>query len=251
METINEQLKTLYLKTFGDSFEKCSPIKEKILKRPLLIKFANENAIKNEEKLSVMFFLQETSDWKKDGTVCEDMETYCEFFNDFSEYTQPPVHPYWKTQKYTWLVLEEMRNTINKQVFGKPVIYIWNNIVKSEYNIGDSAKIPDDVYAEFRNLNCKLILGEIEIIKPDVLVFFTGPNIYYDKKIDDVFNNGKKIDKKVTDKGVNINTLAEMRLPYHGNSYITYHPLYLGRNAKPKKGIVLSAIAEQCAAVAM
>ena len=249
MTTIKEQLENLYLNTLGESFELCIPIREKILRRPLLIKFANDNAIKNEANLRVMFFMQETNDWCEDGKTDEVMKTYRKFFNDFDEYSQNPPHPYWKTQKYTWLVLEEMKNTINRRVSG--VSYIWNNIVKAEYNIGKYPKVPYDVYTEFRDVNRKLILAEIEIIKPDVLVFFTGPS--YNKKLDDVFNESKEIDKKKIDIGGNMNALKimELPLPLSGSAYITYHPLYLGRNVKPLKAPILNVIAEQCAAVAL
>ena len=241
MKTINQQLEDLYRKFLIEPLDS-PPFNDDNLSAPFLIKFTDDSTIA-DAGLRVMFFGQEPRDWiGKEHTMDEVREKYRNDFDDFSD--KPREGPFWR-------ILEEMKNTINERLSDKRVSYVWNNIVKADYEGEKNWKVPDDIYNNFCDINRGLILGEIEIIKPDVLVFFTGPNIYYDKKIDYVFNNGKKIDKKGTEKGVNINTLAEMRLSEYGNSYITYHPLYLGRNAKSKKGIVLSAIAEQCAAVAM
>ena len=153
-----------------------------------------------------------------------------------------------------WSFLTDMKNKIDERLPNERVSYIWNNIVKAEYHDDakpDRYKVPSDIYAKFLDVNRRLILGEIEIIRPDVLVFFTGAESSgYDIVMDDVFGDGMSVIKVDIDIDGNKNILARASLPKFGDAYISYHPLGLQLHAGRKaKDIVLNRIAEQCAIV--
>lgn len=247
MKEFNQQLSEHYKNILGETAI-TAPFGQNGLSMPFLIKFSSENTVKSAD-LRVMFFGQETREWTDKGTVEDIMEKYCVDFNDFSNI---PRHGAF------WYILSEMRNRINKRLPDKQVSYIWNNIVKADYSPRanfEDYKVPDEVYAKFRDINRALILGEIEIIKPDVLVFFTGAESSgYDKKIDDVFYYGTALSTEKYPIAIDSNKsiLAIAHLPSLGNhtydAYISYHPRALMQNRKAKD-FVINAITEQCVAI--
>ena len=81
---------------------------------------------------------------------------------------------------------------------------LWNNIVK----IGNAYKgFPNKLYDDgIKNNMKKVIPIEIEILKPDFIVFFTGPN---------------------SSNGLYDNVLCEIILPNVKKCFRLYHPKYL------------------------
>lgn len=247
MKELNQQLSEQYKNILGETAI-TAPFGEDGLSMPFLIKFSNENKVKSAD-LRVMFFGQETREWIDKGTVEDIMEKYCVDFNDFSNIHRPGAF---------WCILSEMRNKINKQLPDKYVSYIWNNIVKADYSPradSEGYKVPDEVYAKFCDINRALILREIEIIKPDVLVFFTGAESSgYDKKINDVFYYDTTLSTEKYPIAIdgNESILAIAHLPLVSShtyeAYISYHPCALIQNQKAKD-FVLNAIAKQCMAI--
>ena len=69
-----------------------------------------------------------------------------------------------------------------------------------------------------------IILKEIEILKPQFIVFFTGPD-EYDKVLDDVFSKPKR--KSIGN--FNERHLCEIEIPDIKKAIRTYHPNYLFR----------------------
>jgi hypothetical protein len=67
-------------------------------------------------------------------------------------------------------------------------------------------------------------LQEIDILKPDFLVFLSGPK--YDTYINDIFGNPQK--KAIA--GFNENELCECAIPTVKKAVRTYHPAFLHRN---------------------
>ena len=242
MKAINQQLTELYQNLIGNPSAP-PPGVDKDLSSPLFIKFADDRKVESAD-LRVMFFGQETLGWEK-GSIDDVMEVYRIFFNDFNEYPQAPEGHCWQKQKLSspfWRVLDQMKAEIGGRLPGKQISYIWNNVVKACYK---GYKLPSGVYAAFRDVNRKLILGEIEIIKPDVMVFFTGGRSS-DHKIDDVFNNGEGFDKEVIEIDGNTDVFAKAPLPIFGDAYISYHPRRLSRK---NREFIINAIAEQCTKV--
>ena len=243
MNGINQQLTELYQDLIGEPTDMHYAL-DRDLSSPLFIKFADDSKVEAAD-LRIMFFGQETLGWET-GPMDWVMDVYKDFFNDFNEYVQVPEGHCWQKQKTSspfWRVLEQMKITINERLSDKKVSYIWNNVVKSCYK---GYKLPKSVYTSFRDINRKLILGEIEIIKPDVLVFFTGGRSS-DYKIDDVFNNGIGFDKESINIDGDVDIFAKAQLPVYGNAYISYHPRRLSRNAR---NFIIDTIAEQCVSIA-
>jgi len=83
-----------------------------------------------------------------------------------------------------------------------------------------------------------LILREIEILRPDYLVFFTGPDS--DRYISDIFGNPAK--KPVA--GFSEGELCEFVIPNVKKAVRTYHPGYLYRQTNRPKDDFFAAIAD-------
>lgn len=97
--------------------------------------------------------------------------------------------------------------------------FVWNNILK--FGKEDGKGYPSDAVmdAELKYLN--VVSKEVEILKPDVCVFFTGPNYDIDikKRFPDV--------EFIPIEGFSERELVRIKssgLPAH--SYRTYHPEY-------------------------
>jgi hypothetical protein len=186
---------------------------------PLFLK-ANETYINSDVKL--LIFGKETNGWG--GTygsgVCVDDITnvYDEFFNSGDCYAYGGQ--FWNGIKYFMNLLQEK----NKD---KKISYLWNNIVKIGY---DKEGFPYNFYENIVKpyLN-NIITKEIEILKPDFVLFFTGPNSDngpYDNVLNEVFNNPQR---KPVD-GFTERQLCEIVIPNVKKSFRTYHPNYLYRN---------------------
>ena len=103
----------------------------------------------------------------------------------------------------------------------KKIRYVWNDIVKIGKSEGKGLP-PDYIYNVERDV-FSVIKDEIKIIKPNFLLFFTGP--YYDNKIEDNFG---KVDFEPI-LPYNVRQLAKTKIA--GITAIrTYHPNYLWRN---------------------
>jgi hypothetical protein len=253
METINQRLKSLYEREAG---EESGIFRHEGLSAPMLIKFADEEAVENAD-VRLMFFGKETQDWfPSTDSIGSVMDGYRKFFNDFDNYEQVPedVPHCWQMQKKSsgfWRVLMKMKNAVAEQLPNKKISYIWNNIVKANYGYGK--KVPSTVYSIIRDANRRIILGECDIVKPDIIVFFTGPD--YDKKIDDVFKDVSRGDTQVKKDVIEIdgnkNALAAVHLPRGGVACVTYHPRGLETSSNPNiKKTVLDHIVALCAKAA-
>jgi hypothetical protein len=198
--------------------------------------------------LRIMFFGQETQNGAGSGTIDELMNKYCHDYNDFSGITDRG--PFW------WYATK-MRDAINMSVPGKRVSYIWNNIIKADYEGVKNWKVPSPVYRQIRDINRALILGEVEILKPHILIFLTGGE-GSDQYIDYVF--GKDTNKTDIYMNGRNSVIAKAHLPVYSvpaaghqptaEAYISYHPrglLYLGRNVyEQAKEKLFSSVIEQC-----
>jgi hypothetical protein len=103
------------------------------------------------------------------------------------------------------------------------------------YNDGKNAKydFPKPFYEKIIKpyLN-KLILTEVEILKPDYIVFFMGPNRNYQDVLDNMFN----IPTRLRVDGFDERQLCEIKIPNIKKSFRTYHPRYLFNLKKSNDG---------------
>jgi hypothetical protein len=151
--------------------------------------------------IRVMIFGQETNDWKS-VFGSKDFDYLMALHRGFSYHG-----PFWEG-------MELFKKMLNEKFSDKRIAYLWNNIVK----IGKAGMVgmpPGYIYSVEREF-FSVIKQEVEIIKPDIILFLTSPE--YDDKILDNFpsvaSEGGKLIAKVSITGVRY-------------VFRTYHPAYL------------------------
>ena len=108
---------------------------------------------------------------------------------------------------------------LGEQYSDKKVAYLWNNI--SKLSVGGRNGVCKEIH-ELEKKYFHVIPQEIEITKPDVLIFLTGPgqNTYY-SYIQDNFNvKGSPIPLA----GNDIDAVAKLDIEGVSLAYKTYHP---------------------------
>lgn len=178
---------------------------------PLLLWPCKEDTEYDDADIRVMIFGQETNDWggvfNPDAAVNEEVERILEIYNSFYNFEFNYVSQFWNGYKLFMRML-------NDKFPDKTIRYAWNNIVK----IGKAKEKncpPSYIYEEeLKHFN--IVKDEVEILKPHVILFLTGPD--YDTKIADKFPEAK-ITSFVDD-------IARVDIPNVGYAYRTYHPNY-------------------------
>lgn len=119
-----------------------------------------------------------------------------------------------------WQHVNYINNVLNP---GKKLNFLWSNVLK----FGRSGKgRPDEIVTDAEMLYFNVLRNEIEIVKPDVVIFFSGPNYDYDLglRIED-------ISFQQVDTNFEIRQLAKVQSKYlPAKSYRTYHPNYLRKS---------------------
>jgi hypothetical protein len=229
---INEQLYSVYHDLDQDIYQTIKEENEKILNRndkaayPLFIKSTKEY---EEADVKLMIFGKETNGWG--GIYGSDDEKYVEdiigeYDNFFcSKYCYNYGGQFWNMIKY---FIESLKSQ-NKE---KKIEYLWNNIVKMGK---DSKGFPYNWYNDIiKPCFNELIIKEINILKPDFIVFFTGPNSSngpYDTVLNEVFNNSQR--KSV--EGFSESELCEIEIQNIKKAFRTYHPTRLLYNNKKRQ----------------
>jgi len=236
MDSINEQLKDLYIKKFSEGtpcFLQQLRERRRVKNKkehpayPLLLNINEENY--HNADLRIMVFGQETNSWEHkvhsdipinqsidfvEQTVLTFMDHYSRFLNDKVN-KKSKKSPFWNAH-----------NKICKSLGDRNVEIVWNNI----YKIGNELKNHNRPHSNIRqmeNENFDVISNEIEILKPDVLIFFTGPD--YDARVNKKFQINRTIEVSST---IPVRELAKFSLENKILSYRTYHPRYLQQKHK-------------------
>ncbi len=227
VEQHNKELKELYEKTGDDILNKIEAYNKKSPEHkaafPLFLKSVEqyENA-----KIKIMIFGQETNSWYgtygNDASVEHIMNCYEEFLTRWL-----PNHKGFFCKGIREFMKLWENNT------SKEVGYLWNNIVKMGHASKNAGKrgfprFYDDIVKPHLD---KIIIEEIKILKPDYIVFLTGPRYYH--VVDNVFSTPER--KPV--EGFKTNELCEViiskeKVPSVKKSFRTYHPGYLQRKGK-------------------
>jgi hypothetical protein len=234
--TSNEKLKELYLSVNIDG-----PVREYYAKNtaqltgPLYLKSNEEyEGAKNK----VMIFGKKTNGWgnfkeREAVDVDKEMAGYDTFFNKGE-------CEYRKKSKF-FAAIKKLKDSLRDSGKNTTISVLWNNIVKMALQ---KKGFPRAIYKNviMPNLN-KIIVREIEILKPDYIIFLTGPdstNGPYDQVINEVFGNPPR--SKV--RGFDERELCEITLPNVRKTWRTYHPGYLDRH-KEKKAAIYRKIIEE------
>lgn len=209
--TLNNRLIHLYEKYWDGMV---SSLKGNNLGNPLLIHIKDEEEYENSD-IKIMFFGQETNSWEGElgsKNINELVDTYSEFIE--SGYGG-----------HFWNAVRDYVLTIKELNPNKSVKYLWNNILKIGKENGKGA--PKQNLVDKQKEVFPVIKEEIEILKPDIIIFFTGP--YYDHYIKKEWNDLSI--KKVDDYHERqLAVLNHKLLP--SNTCRTYHPNYLYRKGK-------------------
>jgi len=218
INSVNEQLRELYATHYGkllqefDGYEN-NRAGEKPT-NPLLIHIDDEERYQASD-VKIMFFGQETYDWE--GPCGKDIDHLLTTYKDFLGVIRGGGYnsPFWN------FVRGYVKSVQSKNP-DKKVDYIWNNILK--VGRADAAGKPSSEIIKLQQDYFPVIKAEIEILQPDVAVFFTGP--YYDEHIKQEFPDAEFV--KIQD--MKERTICEIHSAYLlARAFRTYHPGYLVR----------------------
>lgn len=171
---INKQLEDLYKSKYANLTVELKKYNDDIndLKNratnSLMLRADNEWT---EADIKIMVFGQENNIWGgkefgNHGVFCGKITETIDIYENFYLNDQMYSCPFWNEYR-------NLKSGVNSQ--GKKISFLWNNIVKiGRIGIGCVPKIHKITMENF-----DVISEEIRILKPDILVFFTGPN--YDK----------------------------------------------------------------------
>lgn len=181
---------------------------------PLLLYIDEEEEYKNAD-IRLMIFGQETNSWYDErGATIDAVQTlYDGFFNEGE---------CWGYGGQFWNGISRFLSSLKAKFPDKKIRLTWNNIVKIGKQ-GDKGFPPDYIY-EIEREKFHVIPTELEILKPNVVLFLTGPN--YDSIIKDNFGELKyEALPNSTERQLSRVTLKDVQFAYR-----TYHPNYLWRN---------------------
>ena len=237
---MNEQLKELY----SSKWEKLSEMlhyfnfdedndpddKENMATHPLLIQTNDEYA---KADLKVMFFGQETNEWNGVFEEYADLESVLAVYENF--YLKKGYEQYGKP---FWNFIRNLKSTQSTKKIG----YIWNNVLK----IGKSESgTPQQGLIKYTIDYFNVIPQEIEILKPNVLLFLSGHT--YDDHIRKTIGNFSI----VPIEGFSTNELCILKFDNISVDLAirTYHPGYLQRLGERRMNItetIVNLIEKQC-----
>ena len=171
--------------------------------------------------IRVMILGQETNDWYGTFNPYADknaeIERLFEFYNEFYNVDQSYRSQFWNG-------FNLFKNLLNKKFPNKNIRYAWNNVIK----IGkDSQKgLPPDYIYNIEQSYFRILEDEINILKPHIMLFLTGPN--YDNYIKDKL--GEVYFKQISP--FTSREIAELNINDVNFAFRTYHPNYLYRQGK-------------------
>ncbi len=220
---INNKLKELYSSKMVDLksplLEYNNNHKDKAT-NPLLIK-VNEEWEKADYK--IMIIGQETNGWCHEcgenqnftPNIDKSLEVYGEFYLNKIGYKSP----FWN----------EFRRIKRGLSSDKKIEFCWNNVIKiGRVGVGNSPKI-NKIKEEFFNV----LLNEIEILKPNIIILFTGPK--YDCHVEKYIGKNKTI--PISNFSINELSKVEFENLNLKLCLKTYHPNYLYRSGLRAKVI--------------
>lgn len=220
MELINDKLLEVYKENWS---EYSSRLKNVLSNDTLELKPTNPLLIQiDEEKyqdadIKVMIFGQETNNWDGDfsGDIGHSLEMYDEFFN------------YDKGKGYGgqfWNGFHRFLSILEEKYPNKTIDSIWNNTIKTGVS-GRGMNNPPEYIYEVEKSYFNIIKKEIEILKPDIILFLSGPN--YDIEI---VNSLGKIEFVSISPDYCGRQISKITSDVNQNIFRTYHPGFLWRN---------------------
>ena len=219
--SVNEQFLSVYREKWTDLSDNIEKLSD--YSNPLLL-FFDEEKYKSSD-IHVMIFGQETKGWiDKDnllGTPEEVSSVYQNFFCLENFYKGYGRSSFWKAFRF-------FQKEIQIANPDKSIYFSWNNINK----IGKSEGVGINFKAEkIEREFFSVIVSEVELSKPDVVIFLTGPN--RDCSILHHFEDAEFIS---IDSEIKTRALAKVKSQFlPKNTIRIYHPSYFGGFNKLRK----------------
>lgn len=217
---MNSELQKLYFSKWDGLCASIKPIledKDLVMKptNPLLLYLDNEDELISAD-FRVMIFGQETNRWYGEfntDNIKLSLDSYDKFFNHGR---------CWRKGGQYWNGVRRFLNMLQEKFPDKKIRHIWNNIVK----IGNHANkgFPPDYIYEIEREFFSVIKDELQIIKPNVVLFLTGPN--YDSVIVDNFGQLRYTALSPFSE----RRLSKVEISGIDFAFRTYHPNFLWRN---------------------
>lgn len=205
------QDKNYITQSFRERWSKCLYKNDYILLQypicpPYFFKNKNE-----DDKYSIMFVGQSTGAWEKFSTILEGMEITWNFLLNQ------------KYSSYFWNFMDHVESYINGSTNRPRLYYYWSNLFKIVDPNGNM--ITDVNFIDEYIKYIQTLTYEIDIIKPDIIIFMTGPT--FDNYFYKLFNN--ILFQPIN--GLN-NILYKISAENNGMffpkyAFKTYHPQYL------------------------
>ncbi|WP_288007519.1 hypothetical protein [Thermonema sp.] len=150
-----------------------------------------ENEWQNAD-IRVMIFGQETNDWGDFNTDIDltDGASIHKHIKPILDYDDKFYNggECWSYGGQFWNGFSKFRTMFEEKFSNKKIKYIWNNIVKIGKS-GEKGFPPGYIIYETERKHFSVIKDELQIIKPNVVLFLTGPN--YDGVVTDNFRQLK------------------------------------------------------------
>jgi hypothetical protein len=215
---MNKALRDLYKgdwKNLTESLDKLSsePDEDNQPSNPLLIQLPDEQTYKSAD-IRIMVFGQETNNWHH-----QFQPDLHKSLNWYSSFLEARKH---KGKGTFWNSVRRFAQKLEEESNGKSVELVWNNVFKiGKKTIGK----PGDRIRKQEEQHFNVIQKEIEILKPNLVVFFSGPN--YDKHL-----KSKIIIEEVQPvlDGYPGREVEFWKLKGGIQAVRTYHPTYLRRS---------------------
>jgi len=171
---MNNALKELYEKHWERLSEGLAEVNENLedgeqASNPLLIQLPDEQAYKSAD-IRMIVFGQETNNWHHQfqTNIGKTLDWYASFLE---ARTHNGKGTFWNSARRFKGQLEEESNS-------KTVELVWNNVFK----VGKTKRgKPGEEIRHVEKQDFDVIQQEIDILKPNLVVFFSGP--YYDKHL--------------------------------------------------------------------
>jgi len=215
---LNKQLQSLYKSKWQLLSKEIEKIK---LNTSLIIKPANPllltvNQDYQGSDIKVMVIGQETNGWfEQFSNIDEITKVYNEFFWGGRCY---------KRGGQFWNGIKNFKIRLQQKYPDKRINIIWNNVIKIGKAKGKNK--PPEYIQKIEREYFKVLELELEILKPDIILFLSGPN--YDDIIKQHFP--KIIQEAML--SIKQRQLCKFSIKGNSNCFRTYHPNYLYRSRK-------------------
>lgn len=231
--TLTYQLEQLY-----DS--KWSGLKEQLekyriqIRAPLLLsvnKYDTDNfeSWYTDADLKVMIFGQEVNRWECLSTnspiPADFMEMYQEFYH--TNYHEKSEGIYFSVKAPFFNIgvngfTSEITEYLHKEYPNKRAAFLWNNISKlAAVGKNGTGVAVDSLTHQIEQEYFRVIPDEIEILKPDILIFLTGVNEKYNRYISENFSIH---DEPFQIAGLPTKEVAKLNISKVKLAYRTHHP---------------------------